>query len=537
MFEHDGDQGDATTASVTQDEALGDPQTYANAMKRSNAAEWNAACEKERRSFEEMGVYEVVSRPRDRNVIGSKWVFHTKRQPDGEIQKYKARVVAQGYTQVEDIDYDETFAPVAKLSSLRTILALAAEHDLELHHMDVESAYLNGKLKEEIYMDPPPGFDIPDGMALRLLTAVYGTKQGDRTWYKEIRSKLKAMGYMRTEADHAVFARIREGKISIIALHVDDSIMASNDPKALELDKDTLKQHYQMTDLGELTWILGMHVTRDRDKGWIALSQEKYIDEILERFGKANAYPISTPSLAKEHLRRLDSPEVDAKTYQRAIGALMHPMLATRPDIAYAVAALGRHTVNPGEDHQRALDRVFQYLCVTKDWQLVFQRGSSDGTALVGYADADWANDVNDRKSTSGYVFMLGGGAISWSSEKQTTVALSNNEAEYIAGTHAARELVWLRQLLNDLGHGTDSPTVLHMDNLSAIAIAQNPTCSDSTKHIEVKHHYLRKKVEDEVIDPRYKPTGEQLADVLTKGLAKEKHEGLTRAMGLRHLE
>jgi hypothetical protein len=503
-------------------------------MKHPNAAEWKAACERERSSFEERGIYEVVSRPRDGKVIGSKWVFHIERGPDGEIQKYKARVVAEACAQGEGIDYDETFAPVAKLSSLRTILALAAERDLELHHMKVKSAHLNGKLKEEIYMEPPPGLDIPDGMVLRLLKAVYGAKQGGRIWHKE---KLEAMGYKRTEADHAVFVRIRDGKVSIIALHVDDSIMASNDPKALERDKDALKQCYQMTDLGEPTCLLGMHVTRDRNKGWIALSQEKYIDEILERFGKANACPISTPALANEHLRKLDSPEVDTKTYQRAIGMLIYPMSATRPDIAYAVAALERHRANPGRDHQRALDRVFQYLCATKDQQLVFQRGSPDGTALVGYADADWANDVNDRKSISGYVFMLGGGAISWSSEKQTTVALSNHEAEYIAGTHAARELVWLRQLLNDLGHGTDSPTVLHIDNQSAIAIAQNPTCSDSTKHIEVKHHYLRKKVEDEVIDPRYKPTGEQLADVLTKGLAKERHEGLTRAMGLRHLQ
>lgn len=174
-----------------------------------------------------------------------------------------------------------------------------------------------------------------------------------------------------------------------------------------------------MTDLGEITWILGMHVTRDRSAGWIALSQEKYIREVLER-----------------------SPEIDIRSYQCAIGALMYPMLGTRPDMAYTVAALGRHAACPGNEHQRALDRAFRYLRATSDWKLIFQRGTAEGTTLRGFVDADWASDVNDRKSTSGYVFMLAGGAISWSSKKQSSVALSSTEAEYIAAAHAAKEVI-----------------------------------------------------------------------------------------------
>jgi hypothetical protein len=318
----------AEHASVAQTDALQDPRSYAEAMARSDGAAWEVACKDERDVFYRMGVFEVVPRPKGRKVVGSKWVFRTKRGPDGEIQKYKARVVAQGFTQVEGIDYDETFAPVAKLSSIRTFLALAAELDLEVHQMDVKSAYLNGLLEEEIYMEPPPGFDIPEGMVMKLVKAVYGTKQGGRIWYDEVRSKLEVMGYVRTSADHAVFVRVRDGTLSIIILYVDDFIMGCKYLEIINQDKESLQKYYQMTDLGELTWILGIHVTRDRSAGWIALSQEKYIEEILERFGKSDVRPISTPALPNEHLEKLTSPEMDVKSYQSAIGALMYPMLA-----------------------------------------------------------------------------------------------------------------------------------------------------------------------------------------------------------------
>jgi reverse transcriptase-like protein len=198
--------------------------------------------------------------------VGSKWVFHIKRRPDGTIQKYKVRVVAQGFTQVENIDYDRTFAPVAKFASLCTILTIAAEEDLEVHQMDVKSAYLNSILKE-IFMEPPPGFDVPEGVVLHLVKAVYGTKQGGCIWYEDIRSKLEAMGYKRTEADHVVFTHVQASEHSIIALYVGNITIASKNLKTISQDKEVLKKHYEMTDLGEISWILGMHVTRDHATG------------------------------------------------------------------------------------------------------------------------------------------------------------------------------------------------------------------------------------------------------------------------------
>jgi hypothetical protein len=503
-------------------------------MKRSDAADWDAACEDEIRMFQQMGVYDVVPRPEGRKVIGSKWVFRVKRGPDGEVQKYKARIVAQGFTQVEGLDYDQTFAPVVKLSTFRTILAIAAQQNLTIHQMDVKSAYLNGKIKEEIYMEAPPGLEIPEGMVLRLNRAVYGTKQGGQVWYEDVCATLTELGYKRIEADHAVFIRRIGDVLSIIALYVDDfNLVGPPGSPDIQKDKEVLKRKYQMTDLGEVSWILGIHVTRNMEEGWISLSQEKYLEEVLERFDMANLRPISTPSLANHHLVRLPSPEVDAKHFQSALGALMYLMLGTRPDIAYTVAALGRHAANPGVEHQHALERLFRYLRGTSGYKLVYQRGAN-GDDLVGYVDADWGSDVNDRKSTSGYVFKLAGGAISWSSKKQGCVALSSTEAEYVAGAHAAKEAIWLGRLFAGLQQPSTFPIPLLIDNQSAIAIAKNPEFHDRTKHIDIRYHFLRHKVESGELTLDYLSTNDQPADVLTKGLSREKHERFVKDMGLR---
>ena len=280
-----------------------------------------------------------------------------------------------------------------------------------------------------------------------------------------------------------------------------------------------------------------MHVTCDRDTRWITISQQKHIEETLEKFGKSDIRPISTPTLTNEHLIKISSPEIDVKSYQSAIGMLMYLMLGTCPDLAYTVVALRRHSASPGEEHQHALDHAFQYLKATSNSHLVFQRGTPGGTTLHGFVNANWASDVNNRKSTLGFVLMLGGAAVSWSLKKQTSVALSSIEAEYIAATHAIKEVIWLRRLLTDLGLDIDSPTTLHVDNQFTIAIVHNPEFHDRTKHIEVCHHFLRQKVKGKEIHLEYTPTKEQTADILTKGLVHKKHEHFSNAMGLRCLD
>ena len=310
-------------------------------MARPDAAQWELACNNEKHAFEHLGIYEVIPCPVDRKVVGSKWVFRIKHRPNGSIQKYKVCIVAQGFTQIEGIDYNEMFAPIVKLASLHAILAIAAERNLELHQMDVKSTYLNGSLANEIFMVPPPGLHVPEGMVLRLIKAVYGTKQGGRIWYEEISRTLGNMGYTRTDADHAVFTCGAGSALSIIALYVDDITMVANNLETINRDKQALMQAYEMTDLGELSWILGMHVICDRNTGWISLSQEKYSLDILNHLNKSDVHPISTPTLANEHLPKLSEAQVDAKQYQSALGALMYPMIGSCPDLAYMVAALG----------------------------------------------------------------------------------------------------------------------------------------------------------------------------------------------------
>jgi len=461
-------------------------------MARSNATEWDAACKDEICNFQQMGVYNIVLWPKGRKVVGSKWVLRIKHGPDGQVQKYKAHIVAQGFTQVEGLDYNQTFAPVVKLSTFRAILAIAVQQNLTIHQMDVKVAYLNGKLKEEIYMEAPPGLEIPEGMVLRLNQAVYGTKQGGCVWYKDVCGTMAEMGYMRIEADHTVFIQRHGDVLSIIALYINDfKLVGPPDSDDVRKDKETLKKKYHMTDLGEISWILSIHVTRDREEGWIALSQQKYLEEVLERFDKANIRPISTPSLPNHHLVCLPSPEVDAKHFQRVLGALMYLMLGTCPDIAYTVAALGRHAANPGIEHQHALNRLFRYLCGSSDYKLVYRHRVPGGDTILGYVDADWGSDVNDRKSTLGYMFTLSGGTISWSSKKQSTVALSSTEAEYIAGAHAAKEAIWLGRLFAGLQQPSSFPIPLLIDNQSAIAITKNPEFHDRTKHIDIRYHFL----------------------------------------------
>ena len=265
-----------------------------------------------------------------------------------------------------------------------------------------------------------------------------------------------------------------------------------------------------------------MHVVCDRAAGWISILQEKYSNDVLERLGKTTCQPMVTPVLAGEHLMKVSAPEVDVKSYQSAVGALMYSMLGTCPDLAFAVGSLRRHSAKPSVEHQHTLKCTLHYLCGTSDHTLMFQCGTPGGTELLRYIDADWASNVNDRKSTLGIVFMLGGAAISWGSKKQNLVALSSTEAEYITVAHAAKEAIWLRCLLTELGKNLDSPTTLFVNNQSAIAIAWNPEFHDQTKHIEVQYHFLQKVVDSGKVHLKYLPTSEQITDVLTKGLSRE---------------
>lgn len=515
-------------ATISSDD---EPRTFNEAISRPDADLWYAAMTEELKIFEKIGLYEVVERPRDRKIVDSKWVFKIKRGPNGEIERYKARLVAKGFTQVHGIDYTDTFAPVTKFSTIRVLLALAAKHDLEIHQMDVKSAFLNGELEEEIYLHLPPGFCDSSDLVWKLKRALYGLKQAHKSWYKRLCTVFEALGFTRSEADHSVFFKVEDGTIIIVAVYVDDKLILSKDQKVINQLKVRLAAEYDLTDLGEARWILGMEIIRDREKRMIELSQRRYIESILERFEMGSSRPVATPMDPNTKLVKVNEAEVDVKTYQSALGALMYAMLATRPDIAFAVGALSKFAATPGQAHWTALKRVYRYLRGTANMCLTY-RGNSE-TDLLAFVDADWASDINDRRSTTGFVFLISGGAISWSSKKQTSVALSSTEAEYMAAAAATKEAIWLKTFLSELNFSKTHPITLQIDNQSAILLAKNAMFHERTKHIAIRYHFIREKLEEGEICVEYVPTNEQVADVLTKPLTREKHGRFLRGMGV----
>ena len=528
----------ATIAAAVQPE----PKTYKQAVKHEASKQWVEAMEKEFSSLRNHKTWKLVDLPPGRNALGCKWVYKIKWKANGEIEKYKARLVAQGYTQEEGVDYNEVFAPVARYKSIRTVLAIANQFDLEAHQMDVVTAFLNGELEDEIYMKQPEGFvDSKNASKVcKLLRSLYGLKQSARCWNLMMDEYLKSSGYTQGTADPCVYYRVEVTKgangktiIVIFAVYVDDTIICSNDKRTLFAEKKRLSERFEMDDRGEVHHILGMEVLRDRQKKILTISQKLYLEEILKRFGMEDCNPVGTPMEPNKHFTKIneDEEQADEKQFQAAIGSLNYAAIATRPDLSTAVGKLSQFMKNPSNDHWCAVKRVLRYIKGTLNLGLKFV--ASDSFELTGFSDSDWAGCVESRKSTSGFVFQVGQCTVSWSSKKQPIVALSSTEAEYIALCRAAQEAVWLRSLLADVGLTPKTATVVREDNQGAIALGKNPKDHPRTKHIDVKYHYVREVVQNKIIDVVHVPTGDMVADTLTKALPKPSFEKFRMLMGV----
>ena len=519
--------------------AAGDPGTFKQALRSGSAQHWKTAMEKEYSSLTKHETWELVDLPEDANLVGSKWVYKTKRNADGTIDKHKARLVAQGYTQEEGIDYNEVFAPVAKYKSIRTILAIANQLDLEVHQMDVCSAFLNGVLEEDIYMKQPEGFiseKFPKKVC-KLKKSLYGLKQSARVWNKQIDEYLKKSGYIQNTADPCIYYRVEEveGRFitMIVGVYVDETILMSNDNGTLLEEKKRIGERFEMEDRGEVHFILGMEVKRDRKNRRMTICQTSYLQDVLARFGMEDCNPVSTPMEAGKVFTSLSDDEetVDIKKYQAAVGSLNYAAIATRPDISTAVGKLSQFMRNPGSDHWSGIKRILRYIKGTINHGLTFT--ASDDFALHGYSDADWAGCTESRKSTSGYAFFIGSCIVSWASKKQSIVALSSTEAEYVALCSAAQETVWLRNLLAGIGFQQNAPTCVKEDNQGAICLAKNPKDHNRTKHIDIKFHYTRQLIASKELRLEHVPTGKMVADTMTKGLPKPKFTEFRSAMGI----
>lgn len=516
----------STCLSVISSE---DPVSVQEAMSRSDAQQWREAMNAEIDSIRKNNVYSVTELQEGRKAIGCKWVFKIKKDGNGNVERYKARLVAKGYSQKAGIDFNETYAPVAKFNSIRLILAIAASKSFVVHQMDVKTAFLNGDLDEDIYMEQPDGM-IGEGeekLVWKLHKSLYGLKQAPRVWYMKLDTFLKNIGFTRCERDYSVYAE--KGTGVILAVYVDDLIIVGVERDVIEV-KEKLASEFEMSDLGEAHWLLGMKIEIDKSGIWI--SQGQYIQDVLRKFGMMECKPVGTPmegkllknQVADETKEKLDVP------YRQAVGSLMYAMVGTRPDIAVAVSSVSRFLENPEQEHWIAVKRIMRYLRGTLNYGLKYKAGMD--IDLVGYCDADWAGDVQTRKSTTGYLFMLSDCCVTWNCRRQPTVALSSTEAEYMATCAAGREVMWLRGLLEEVGFA-QKQTTLFADNQSCILLAKNPVHHSRTKHIDVQHHYIRNLVEENIVDLKFVGTNDNVADVLTKPLTAVKHREFSKKMGL----
>jgi hypothetical protein len=525
-----------------------EPNTLNEALGRvAESRVWLDATEAELAQIEKLDTWDIVEAPTDANVVQSRYVFRYKRDAAGTVVKHKVRLVAKGYTQVYGIDYHDTFAPVVKHTTLRVLLSMAAQRGSIIHQADVKNAYLNAELKETIYMELPPQYSRFRSLTKKAKTfhrpvcklkkSLYGTKQGAREWYQKIRGVFSAFGYSISAADEAVFFKIQGEHYTIVAAATDDFTIVANSIDAVQLIKTQLNDQFELVDLGEISWLLGISITRDLNAHTISLGQQAYIDHILTRMKLAGAKPVATPLEPGIDLN-LDSPAVSIQSlspsekaeYREGIGSLMYVCVGSRPDISYAVTTLSRFVESPRSTHLIAMRRVFRYLKATRDLRLVL---GGDNCDLIGYSDADWASQM-DRHSISGYAFYIGNGAVSWSSKKQPIVTLSSTESEYVALTHAAKELIWLRKLITEIIQPILSPSSLLCDNQGAISLSKDATFHARTKHIDTRFHFIRQTVDLQITSLTYCPTDDMVADIFTKSLARPKLEKFRHLLGLR---
>ncbi|GKC89380.1 retrovirus-related pol polyprotein from transposon TNT 1-94 [Tanacetum coccineum] len=451
----------------------------------------------------------------------------------GDVLKNKARLVAKGYQQEEGIDFEESFAPVARIEAIRIFIANAASKNMTIYQMDVKTAFLNGELKEEVYVSQPEGFVDPDHPThvYRLKKALYGLKQAPRAWYDTLSRFLLDNKFSKGAVDPTLFTRKTGKHILLVQIYVDDIIFASTDPKACDIFSNEMSSKFQMSMMGQMSFFLGLQVSQN--PGGIFINQSKFALEILKKFGMDSCDPVDTPMV--DRLKLDEDPLgilVDQTQFRSMVGSLMY-LTASRPDLVFVVCMCARYQASPTKKHLEALKRVFRYLRGTINWGLWYPKDTA--MALTAYADADHAGCQDTRRSTSGSAQFLGDKLVSWSSKKQKSTAISTTEAEYIAMSGCCAQILWMRSQLTDYGF-VFNKIPLYYDNRSAIALCCNNVQHSRSKHIDIRHHFIREQVEKGVVELYFVTTDYQLADIFTKALPRERFEFLLPRLGMKSM-
>ncbi|GKB70996.1 putative RNA-directed DNA polymerase [Tanacetum coccineum] len=511
-----------------------EPSSFEEASKDVN---WINAMNDEMHALYENDTWELVELPFGRKAIGSKWVYRIKYMSSGEIERFKARLVAKGFNQKEGIDYEETFSPVVKMSTVRCLIDLAVQNDWKLFQIDVNNAFLYGDLSEDVYMLPPPRFfDKDDKRVCKLKRSLYGLKQAPRQWNHKLYETLIEVGFKQSINDHSLYIKNDGGVSLYLLVYVDDFVITGNSESEIEKFKTFLNQKFKIKDLGELKYFLGIEVLKT--KNGLCLNQRKYCLELLHEFGLLACRPVVTPlpeNIVLSHKETANDKFLQNITaYQKLVGKLIY-LCMTRPDISYAVNCLSQHMHSPLQSHFDLGLRLLRYLKLAPGSGINFAKSHSK-FSVIAYSDSDWAKCPVTRRSVTGYCVFVNGSLVSWKSKRQATLSKSSAEAEYRAMASVTCEIMWVLKVLKDFGQCGLTPVDLFCDNKSAIQIAANPVMHEKTKHFDIDVHLVREKVASGLIKTKKVNSKDQVADIFTKALGSVQHGALVNKLGMINL-
>ena len=501
-----------------------DPLTLLQAIKRPDWPKWEEAIQQELKALEAFDTFEVVQLPPGKRPVGCKYVFKIKYLPNGDVDKYKVRLVAQGFLQQEGVDYNEIFAPVVDSTSISLLLAIANHEDWEMEQMDVVTAFLHGRLDEEVYMKIPPYMNVPhpEGKVLKLKGALYGLKQSSHVWGKTFEKFMLRSGFKQCVMDTCIYTRGTGQSRIILGIHVDDQAIIGPSKVVIKRFKEELAAEFKMKDLGQLTHILGVEVSRDRRHKVLTLHQASYVRQVLERYGMQDCNPTKLPFAPHlifnqdDEPKETPDPEVVTE-FRGKIGSLIYAMKQTRLDICYPLGVLAKHMSNPGPAHIKALHQLLRYLKGTQDHGLTYV--GKNKFEVRGYCDASYNSCSMSAKSVTGWVTTVGGTALSWKSQKQSTVAQSTAEAEYIAACSVSKECCYLKSLLKELGFPVR--ITVFCDSTAALSMILNPVQRQKAKHFNVVYHWVRECHQIRRLRYEHLSGERQPADMFTKPLSQ----------------
>lgn len=513
-----------------------EPKTLQDAVSGVHSDKWKQAIEEELQAHEKNQTWSIVSRPQDRQLIDSKWVFKVQPTKSGQANRFKARLCARGFRQQYGIDYEETFSPVVRYDSLRVLLAMATQEDLEMLQFDVKTAFLYGKLEENIYMKIPEGLSVSSGVSdpvCKLNKSLYGLKQSSRCWNKTFTMFLSKHGFKMCDSENSVYVgRVCDERVYLI-LFVDDGLILAKTKIVLDSVISVLRSEFEIT-VNEPDVFVGVQIERNREEKSMFLCQSNYALRVLIRFNMTEGKSVCTPADTSLDLRVDESSLLDNEKFpfRELVGSLMFLATVTRPDLAFSVNLVSRFLSSYNSSHWEAAKRILRYLRGTCHLGIRYKQNET-GLELLGFCDSDFAGDVNTRRSTSGFLFQLSSGPVSWCSQRPKIVTLSTTEAEYVAACAAAKETIWLRRLLKDIECPCVGSTILSIDNGSALRLVKNPEYHKRTKHIDIQYHFIREKYVSGEIDVRQVSSETQLADLFTKPLPRDTFQRLSRQIGL----